>query len=332
MDNEPLRIFMALSDLDRDRSTPLDEKTAERLIRDWREYGAQYAIFAEVSDVSAATIVRFLDTAESTNNIKDGSLRADAEGTLQALTGLWQILYRHGSLPATDADRTLSAILNDFAKIGNDRDLFAAGRAGVNILLSATGSPAGSTPQGRLVELLAGPDSAPDVETRNRMIRDIDEIFEAQRLISVTDLFAIADGLDAVARGEKGNPAVVAKAAARIAEVQLPHASLSSVEKNAFTFGYWSERHVEAERKINLKAELDRAGTDPKKLGDIRGNLAPLLRDSLVGLNYAYYAPPGAQILQANPLFVRSHDFIGLSNQSQAWKVTGSSGGRLAHQ
>jgi hypothetical protein len=32
-----------------------------------------------------------------------------------------------------------------------------------------------------------------------------------------------------------------------------------------------------------------------------------------VGLNYAYYEPPGAQILHINPLFVRSHDFSGVS-------------------
>jgi hypothetical protein len=32
-----------------------------------------------------------------------------------------------------------------------------------------------------------------------------------------------------------------------------------------------------------------------------------------VGLNYAYYEPPGAQVLHNNPLFVRSHDFSGFS-------------------
>jgi hypothetical protein len=327
VDNEPLRVFMALSDLDRGRDTPLDAGTVDRLMRDWHEYGAQYPIFAEVSDVSPATLVHFLDTAASMNAMKEGTLRVDTVGTLQALMGLWQILYRHGSLPPGDADRTLAAILSGFGKIGNDRDLFAAGRSGVTILLAATGKLAGATPQERLVELLAGPDNTSDAETRSRMVRDMDQIFEAQRLISVTDLFAIADGLEAVARGQKGNPAVVAKAASRTAEVQLPHASLSTVEKTTFTFGYWSERHIEAERKINLKAELDRAGGDAKKLGDIRGDLAPLLRDSLVGLNYAYYAPPGAQILQANPLFVRSHDFIGLSGQSLSWKTTEVQGG-----
>jgi hypothetical protein len=32
-------------------------------------------------------------------------------------------------------------------------------------------------------------------------------------------------------------------------------------------------------------------------------------------LNYAYYEPPGAQVLHNNPLFVRSHDFSASSVQ-----------------
>ena len=50
----------------------------------------------------------------------------------------------------------------------------------------------------------------------------------------------------------------------------------------------------------------------PRKLKDVRGLLAPLLRDTLLAFNYAHYAPPGAQILYTNPVFVRSHDFIGV--------------------
>ena len=34
-----------------------------------------------------------------------------------------------------------------------------------------------------------------------------------------------------------------------------------------------------------------------------------------MGLNYAYYEPPGAQVLHSNPLFVRSHDFSASSIQ-----------------
>jgi hypothetical protein len=52
-----------------------------------------------------------------------------------------------------------------------------------------------------------------------------------------------------------------------------------------------------------------------------RARLAPFLRDTLVGLNYAYYEPPGAQVLHSNPLFVRSHDFSASSIQGidQIW-------------
>jgi hypothetical protein len=61
------------------------------------------------------------------------------------------------------------------------------------------------------------------------------------------------------------------------------------------------------------------------------------LRDTLVGLNYIYYAPPGAQVLYTNPLFVRSHDFVGLGTPYSAWKETqvlgtgwpSSAGGKL---
>jgi hypothetical protein len=51
--------------------------------------------------------------------------------------------------------------------------------------------------------------------------------------------------------------------------------------------------------------------SSPADLAEARGQLAPFLRDTLVGLNYAYYEPPGAQMLHNNPLFVRSHDFSG---------------------
>ena len=55
------------------------------------------------------------------------------------------------------------------------------------------------------------------------------------------------------------------------------------------------------------------AGHAARNWKTARGQLAPFLRDTLVGLNYAYYEPPGAQMLHNNPLFVRSHDFSGMT-------------------
>ena len=127
------------------------------------------------------------------------------------------------------------------------------------------------------------------------------------------------------------------KVANRISEIQLPRSAMSSTEKNQLGYGYWTDKHIERQRKLNLKAAVDKAGNDATKLRDIRGDLAPFLRDTLVGLNYVHYAPPGAQVLYTNPVFVRSHDFIGFTGASQTWKRTevfgsgwpANAGGRL---
>jgi hypothetical protein len=50
-----------------------------------------------------------------------------------------------------------------------------------------------------------------------------------------------------------------------------------------------------------------------------------------------HYAPPGAQVLYTNPLFVRSHDFVGAQGANGTWKETevlgsgwpSSAGGKL---
>jgi hypothetical protein len=47
----------------------------------------------------------------------------------------------------------------------------------------------------------------------------------------------------------------------------------------------------------------------PEDLTEARGMLTPFLRDTLVGLNYVYYEPPGAQMVRTNALLVRSHSF-----------------------
>jgi hypothetical protein len=62
-----------------------------------------------------------------------------------------------------------------------------------------------------------------------------------------------------------------------------------------------------------MRTDLTRAikSGSREQLTEARGQLCPFFRDTLVGLNYAYYEPPGAQIMHNNPLFVRSHDFSG---------------------
>ena len=336
-ENEPLKIFMALSDVDRGRRTPLEPATVDRLAREYHEMNAQYPLFSEAPSVSDRTILRFLDTAHAISAIHDPALRADAAGTMQALVGIFQIFVRQGSLSQGDSDAALAGLLEPFAKIQNEREVFDGGMAGVRLLLKATHSPEKISPQDRVIDLLAGTSAPDSSDTHQQMIEEMIRIFEAQRLVSLSTLFDLADNLDSVARGEKLNTSLAGRLASRISEVQLPRTSITGEEKSALAFGYWTERHIDAQRKINLRATIDKSANDPQKLKDLRGQLAPFLRDTLVGLNYLHYAPPGAQVLHTNPLFVRSHDFIGIQGAEQTWKRTevfgtgwpANAGGRL---
>ncbi|MEX2260340.1 MAG: hypothetical protein WD696_00235 [Bryobacteraceae bacterium] len=321
VENEPLKIFMAVSDLNRNRTQPLQPATVDRLAREYRFFGHQYAIFNEAS-LRDETILQFLDTAQAVTKIKDQMLRANSAGMIQALVGLWQIFCRQGSIPAQEADAALSDLLGAFAASRNERDLFDFGRTGIERLLKATGSKADAQPQERIVHLLAGTANPRDREAHSLLQQEMIRVLEAQRIVSLNSLFDLADHLESLSRGEKMNVALVNRLAARIAEIQLPRASLTTQEKNAFAFGYWTERHVENQRKVNLRAVIDRASGDAEKLKSARGLLTPFLRDTLVAYNYAHYAPPGAQILYTNPLFVRGHDFLGVQNSNNTWKAT----------
>jgi hypothetical protein len=320
VENEPLKIFMALSDLDRYRLKPLAPETVDLLARNYRVYGSQYTIFNETAALSDKSIAQFIETADEVTRLRDPVLRADTLGTMQSLVGLWQILSSSGSLPAAKADQTFAALLTPFPAVRDGRMLFDAGRGGVTLLLSGSGSKPGGAPQARLLDLLAGAADPSDVESHTQIVQDMMRILEAQHIVPLDELFDLANHLDSLGRGEKLNAALVNRMASRIADIPLGRANLSTIEKNALSFGYWTDKHVDAERKLNLRATLEKASGE--KLRDVRGLLAPFLRDTLVAYNYIHYAPPGAQVLYTNPVFVRSHDFLGVQSSNHTWRST----------
>jgi hypothetical protein len=318
VENEPLKIFMTIGDIDRNRAAPLSTATVDRLAREYHTYGSQYPLFSESRDLSEKSIIQFLDQVEAIGKLKDQALRADTAGTFQALVGLWQVLVRQQSIPAAQADMVFAGIVGCFGGVRGNRELFDAGRNGVKLLL-ASAVPAGET-QAKMLDLLAG--NSADSETHDQMMQDLMRIVEAQRTISLDTLFQLGDHIEAVAKGEKLDVKLVNKLAIRIAEIQLPRASLSTMEKNAVSFGYWTDRHLDTERRINLRAAIEKAAGDAEKVRDARAQLTPLLRDTLLTFLYAHYAPPGAQILYTNPIFVRSHDFIGMQGTDHTWRTT----------
>jgi hypothetical protein len=192
--------------------------------------------------------------------------------------------------------------------------------------------------QPRILNLLAGGPRPTQSEARTAIVEQEQRIFEAQKLLSPDLIFELADNLERVAgKGEKLNAQLASRMAQRVADIQLPRNSMSGTEKNSMAFGFWVDKHIDEERKLNFRALIDKGSKDPEKLKDIRGLLAPTLRDTIVGYNYVHYAPPGAEILITNPLFVRGHDFIGMPGANHSWRMTelygagwpSNAGGRL---
>lgn len=348
VDNEPLKIFMALSDINRIRSTPLQEATVNRLAQSWLQYGDQYPTFAETGRLRDETILAYLDAAERLDKTGDRMLRADAAGSMQALVGLWQIGVRHLILPEEKADEILAGILGHFGQIGNRREVFENVLQATQLLLASIGSSGGA--HDRLLALVSGATETADAETHHSVVAEARRIFDAQRLAPLDDILdverylgelaAAADNTQAstaAARSAQIKTEIVNRLASRVEDLGSFREGLSSVEKNAVSFGYWSERHLDQQRKMNLRASVQKALGSPDKLRGLRADLLPLLRDTLVGYNYVHYAPPGAQLLRTNPLFVRGHDFIGTAGANQTWSETevygtgwpSSAGGRL---
>jgi hypothetical protein len=316
VDNDPLKVFMAASDVDRNRAEPLAAATVERLVRGYHAYGSQYSVFAESRRLGDKSIVQFLDTAEAITHIRDAGERGEIAGCLQALVSLWQILVREGALPEDRADAAFLGIAAAFAPVKSTRDCFTASRTGLTLLLGGEAQTAAA--QDRLLDLLTGA-GAGDTETHDLMRLDMQRILDAQRIIPLDTLLQLAGHLEGA---QKLPPTQVNKLIARLSEYRVPRPPLTSVERNAMGFGYWTDRRLDGERKLNLKASIEKTAGDAAKLKELTGLMTPLLRDTLLAFSYAYYAPPGAQILYTNPLFVRSHDFIGGEGQPRTWQTT----------
>jgi hypothetical protein len=318
VENEPLKIFLALNDVDRERAKPMSPGLAARLIADYRAFGSQYSLFADSPSLSEASIGKYLDWASGSSKTRDTLLRSDAVGASQALVELWRILCRQDSIPYAARDQAFEKILEPFEGAKQEADVFEAARAGVNTLLAAADvKAANGAKQERLVELLVG-------RVRNGLpispAENFLRVFDAQRLVALDGLFLAADRLD---KGTAEPSALKAlnEQLVRLEETEPARGSLSAEERNTVSVGYWSDRHVDQERKLNVESLMK--GTDKK---DPKGALAPFLRDSLVGIVYSYYAPPGAQLCLTNPLLVRSHDFVGPEGSPAEWKQTELSG------
>jgi hypothetical protein len=323
-DYGPLQIYLAISELEirRDPEHRLAPATVRLLARKFEEFSDQYRIFSEFPELSDASIVLFLETAEALNN-SPHSIRGNALGTFQAAVGIWQILARQGQITSPQLDESWQQVIKPFGKIRSGAQVYDAGRASLGELFRFATNK-GKASQDEIIALLAGPrQTAPDGKRMHQELAGkIRSVLNDQRLVSIDTLFALGDALNEKSLGRSLNEFVI-HLAGQLREFEMPRPIFTSGERSEWAARIYNTHHTDVEMRTDVAKVLRSATPSHAQIEEARGQLAPFLRDTLVGLNYAYYEPPGAQALHNNPLFVRSHDFAAdtVSGMKTVWQA-----------
>lgn len=308
----PLQMFLAFSELNANRPSEraLKPETFRLLAAHYADYSDQYLIFSEFPQLDDAAITTFVHSAEAIDKISNHVLRGNAMGTFQAEVGLWQILARQHEIPEEQMNPSFLAVTKAFGGVNNETQLFDAGQQSLGATLQAATGRA-SVSQQELIEMLAGPKSA-DAEGKrvhDELAKGIRSVMDGQRLVSLDTLMTLGRGLDDMAHGANIGASLI-PFAGELQEFQMPRPIFTSSERSEWAAGVYNNRHTDMQMQTDLSKFL-KTSASHDQIEEARGKLAPFLRDTLVGFNYAYYEPPGSQLLRINPLFVRSHDFAG---------------------
>jgi len=335
----PLQAYLCLSELDHRRAPGrgLSNQTVLLLAERYADFGDQYLMFSEFPDLSDNSITRYMATAEALSKIPDRALRENAMGIFQGNVGLWQILARQGEIDRRQLNSSWMEMIKPFSAVSTTAQLVTAGRSSIEqVFRAATGKAGGS--QNEIINLLAGTHqkTAEGQQVRMEMANRIRSVMEDQRLVSMDTLFALDDGLRNPEQAAKRKEELAALAG-ELREFEMPRPIFTNSERSAWAAGTYNNRHTELQMRTDL-VKIIRSPEPPKQAEATRGQLATFLRDTLVGLNYAYYEPPGSQVLHNNPLFVRSHDFSGdtIQGVEHLWQAphlvgAGSPAGGGAH-
>lgn len=310
----PLQIYLMMSEIDNARAPGprLSDATVRLLAGKFSRLHSWYLIFSEFPALDDTSITRFLNSADAVNGISSPALRANALGAFQANVGIWEILARQQELPAKKLNTSWQETVQPFATVSSNIKLFEASRASLrSVLKAATGEA--DLSQDEIIDLLAGPpqESAAGRRVHEELADRMRSVMDDQRLVSLDTLFGLNDGLNEMAHGSAVGDRLI-PLAGNLREFEMPRPIFTASEKIEWAPEIYSSRHAELQVRTDLTRVIRGPGS-PAQLEAARGQLTPFLRDTLVGLNYAYYEPPGAQVLHQNPLFVRSHDFSGAS-------------------
>ena len=304
------QIYLTLSAIDDGRGSgkPLSPETARLLADKYPDLCRWYLLFTDFPSLDDESITRFIKTAEKIDGITNPVLRANALGAFQADIGLWQIFARQGQITTEQVNASWRSTIQPFDDASTSIALFSASRNSLEAVLQAA-SGKSNLSEDQIIELLAGPaQNTPDGRrVHEELARRMETVLNDQRLVSLDTLFQLYDGLDSMAHGAHLGSSLMPLAES-LREFEMPRPIFTGGERVAWSPLIYTSRHAELQVRTDLTKILRSPGS-AAQLEAARGRLTPFLRDTLVGLNYAYYEPPGSQVLHDNPLFVRSHDF-----------------------
>jgi hypothetical protein len=310
----PLQIYLTLSEIDRGRQqgSQLSGEAVRLLANNFSRFNSWYLVFTEFPNLNDVAIARFVNIAGAIDGTSNQTLRANELGAFQATIGLWQILARQGEIPNAELNASWHKVIEPFATISSSPELFDGVRSSLQALVLAAGDQSRIS-QYEVVNLLSGPgqEGSDGRRVHQLLTARINSVLEDQRLVSLDTLFALSDGLKEMEQG-KGNADALLPLAAELREFDMPRPIFTNSEKVSWAPPNYTAHHAELQIRTDL-TKVIKGPASKAQLEAARGQLTPFLRDTLVGLNYAYYEPPGAQMLHHNPLFVRSHDFLGVS-------------------
>ena len=310
----PLQVYLLLSEIDRRR--PADERlkpqTVRLLAENFSRYGQQYLFFTEWSALDDDSVLRFITIAGTIDRIANPIVRANALGIFQANVGFWQILARQGQIPRDSLNDSWQRVTQPFVEIQSSTQLLQAARTSLSELWRASAQKT-SLSQEEFISLLAGPPptNAAGQQMQQELAGRMRSVLDTQRLMRLDTLFALDDGLsEAMAQGKPVSESLL-PLARELQEFELPQPIFTRRERSEWASGLHNNSHMDFQLRTDLAETIIKSSGSPRKLEEARGLLTPFLRDTLVGLNYAYYEPPGAQTLHHNSLFIRNHDFSG---------------------
>ncbi|HKF22636.1 MAG TPA: hypothetical protein VKE93_13790 [Candidatus Angelobacter sp.] len=336
----PLEAYLMVSEVERRRPPQqrLSPEVAGLLAERFPRFGDQYIVFSEFPGLNDQSITAFLKAADELDNISAATVRANAIGIFQSVLGLWQILARQGQISSTDLNDSWQRAITPFAGVQSPVQLFDAGHASLQAVMSASAGRADLT-QDELISLLAGPNLVTPAaqETKHELAKKMSSVMDAQRLVSLDTLFTLGAGLEQMGEG-KATSENLLPLATQLREFELPRPIFNRNLEDIQAGREKSDvRHTTLQTRTDMQ-KIIKSGTS-KERAEARGRLAPFLRDTLVGLNYTYYDPPGAQMLSNDAVFVRSHDYTEKSDipWEQPWSTSrrvtvigANSGGHLA--